>query len=123
GLTIQNFSGSGIVLNSDHITIGGTGSGGGNTIISNRAHGISISGPGAKNNLVAGNRIAGNTGHGVEVTNVGGAGATGNLIVGNYIGVANDGTTDLGNDRDGVLIFGVAGNTVGGTDADDGMVD
>lgn len=59
----------------------------------------------------AGNVIAGNQSQGI---NFGPPNATGNLVVGNYIGVDASGTTALGNDI-GVWVDNVAGNTVGGT--------
>jgi hypothetical protein len=46
---------------------------------------------------------------------VAGAGATGNLVRGNYIGTDASGALDLGNTGDGVFISGAPGNTVGGT--------
>ena len=70
--------------------------------------------------LVAGARniISGNNAEGVDLT---GAGTSNNDVVGNYIGIATDGTTALGNGvvagtRDGVQFAnGATNNTVGGT--------
>lgn len=63
----------------------------------------------------AGNLIAANDGNGItlnDVTNV--------AIEGNWIGVAANGTTALGNKGDGVLITNNASNnTIGGANADD----
>ncbi len=59
-----------------------------------------------------GNVISGNGQHGVHVIN---AGASGNLIAGNFIGTDATGTVDLGNDLDGVLIDAAPSTTVGGT--------
>jgi titin len=74
---------------------------------------------GASNNTVGGaagvggrNVISGNSRVGV---NINGAGTVGNLVIGNYVGVAADGTSALGNGLHGVLIYAAAsGNTVGG---------
>ena len=45
-------------------------------------------------------------------------GVTGNSVMGNYIGTDKGGDDDLGNTSDGVSLgFGVSNNTVGGTDA------
>jgi hypothetical protein len=68
----------------------------------------------ASNSTIKGlviNRFAGN---GVQLE---GSGTTGNKIEGNFIGTTADGTGDLGNDGDGVLIStsGALDNTVGGT--------
>ncbi|RUL84674.1 right-handed parallel beta-helix repeat-containing protein [Tautonia sociabilis] len=61
-----------------------------------------------------GNLISGNDQNGVRLT---GAGTTGNLVVGNVIGTASDGSTDLGNGQDGVRLEQAASaNTVGGGD-------
>src|SRR5207249_2583060 len=47
-----------------------------------------------------------------------GAGTSGNVVLGNYIGTDVNGTADLGNTGTGVLIDGGAtANTVGGTSA------
>ncbi len=68
------------------------------------------------------NVISGNTGDGVDLT---GAGATGNLVAGNYIGTNVNGTAHVPNGsggadggNDGVLIAnGATSNTIGGTSA------
>jgi parallel beta-helix repeat protein len=65
------------------------------------------------------NVISGNFGIGVYLT---GAGVTGNFIQGDYIGVAMDGKTALGNTADGVDIERCANNTVGGAAAGAGNV-
>lgn len=62
--------------------------------------------PGARN------VISGNTGNGVTIA---GAGATGNLVQGNFIGAALSGNSAAANGVDGVRIVGMATqNTVGG---------
>src|SRR5215217_1896681 len=68
--------------------------------------------PGARN-IISGNVI------GVAIFL---SGATGNQVMGNYIGTDKDGDDDLGNTL-GVLINGASNNTIGGTDAGDGEVD
>ena len=45
------------------------------------------------------------------------SGATGNTVLGNYIGTDITGNADLGNGGRGVNINGVPGNTIGGTAA------
>ncbi|OVE82357.1 hypothetical protein BVY03_01070, partial [bacterium K02(2017)] len=63
-----------------------------------------------------GNIISGNTGTGIYVT---GTGATANTIAGNYIGVGQDGSLDLGNGTHGVwLLSSASDNTIGGVDND-----
>ena len=59
----------------------------------------------------AGNVIAGNTGNGVDLS----SGSTGNLVLGNTIGVDVTGIRELGNALNGVFINDVSGNTIGGT--------
>ncbi|MFO0850510.1 MAG: right-handed parallel beta-helix repeat-containing protein [Gemmataceae bacterium] len=96
----------------------------GTTALPNAGDGINIlASPGI---LVGGtttadrNIISGNTGYGVLVS---GTGADGNIIRGNYIGLAADGTTSQGNKQDGILIQAGAANTVvGGTAAGAGNV-
>ena len=53
-------------------------------------------------------------GIGIHIT---GAGATGNLIEGNFLGTDATGTVDLGNAREGVRITDGSANTIGGTTA------
>ncbi len=62
----------------------------------------------------AGNVISANGSDGVEIKF---AGATGNMVLGNFIGPDVNGTGDLGNVGEGVHLTGVSGNTVGGTTA------
>jgi hypothetical protein len=58
------------------------------------------------------NLIGGNGLHGVELSD---AETTGNVITGNFIGLASDGTTEVGNAQTGVLVNGAPGTRVGGT--------
>jgi parallel beta-helix repeat protein len=61
------------------------------------------------------NVISGNSEDGVYTQ-----GSSGAFIRGNYIGTASDGSTDLGNARNGILITGGDFNTVGGSAAGQG---
>ena len=66
------------------------------------------------------NVIGGNGRAGIQIT---GTGATSNSVTGNYIGVASDDTTDLGNDQNGVeLTNGTSNNTIGGAASGAGNV-
>jgi uncharacterized repeat protein (TIGR01451 family) len=56
------------------------------------------------------NVIAANLQHGLDLT----ASSFGNLILGNLIGIAADGTSPLGNRLDGVHLSGSPNNTIGG---------
>jgi hypothetical protein len=59
------------------------------------------------------NVISANDRYGVRLS---GSGSTGNQVLGNFIGTATSGTSDLGNTLSGVLIeFDADNNTVGGT--------
>ncbi len=63
----------------------------------------------------AGNVISGNNSVGVYIT---GSGTSGNVVLGNLIGADINGTANLGNTGDGVLLNnGASANTVGGTTA------
>jgi hypothetical protein len=75
------------------------------------AHGLVIQ---ASDSTIKGlvvNRFAGN---GVLLS---GSGATGNKVLGNFVGTNAAGTADLGNGLDGVEIFDASDNTVGGARA------
>jgi len=96
----------------------GTGAGGAGDF-GNRSDGISILN--SANTRIggaatgAGNVIGGNGSDGIKII---GAATTGTVIEGNFIGIAVDGTSALGNDGDGVFIQqGAAGTTIGGTAA------
>ena len=72
---------------------------------------------GAQNNVIggtaagAGNLISANGGSGIAIRD---AGTNDNIVSGNTIGLASDGTTALGNVRDGVIIWdGADLNTIG----------
>ncbi len=75
--------------------------------------------PGA-GNVIAGNNANGGTNRGIEIVGHSQASTTGNVIQGNKIGTAADGTTDLGHQSAGILIWDgngntVSNNTIGGT--------
>ena len=59
------------------------------------------------------------SGNGIEISDTGNGTsaptATGNTILGNYIGLKNDGATALPNSGNGVLLDNAASNTIGGT--------
>jgi hypothetical protein len=71
---------------------------------------------GVVNNTVGpGNVISANGGHGVDLS---GAGTTGNVVAGDYIGTDAGGSKALGNIDSGVIIWrGASGNRVGGPGA------
>jgi hypothetical protein len=76
-------------------------------------------GNGASSNIIGGTSatqrdlISGNAWDGVQLV---GGGTSGNLVEGDYIGVASGGTSSLGNGASGVSIYGSAhGNTIGAT--------
>ncbi|MBM4091814.1 MAG: hypothetical protein FJ276_20660, partial [Planctomycetes bacterium] len=92
---------------------------GGTADLGNKLDGVVIWAP-ASNNTIGGtapgarNVISGNDSYGVRIF---GAGASGNQVLGNYIGTDLTGNVDLGNASMGVLISGASDNTIGGTDA------
>ncbi|MEQ1828090.1 MAG: hypothetical protein ABL921_19170 [Pirellula sp.] len=123
GLVLRDFNGQGISIgsNADNNTIQGNfiGSMSNTGMLSsstdvNAQNGIYVL---SMNNLIGGtttaerNVISGNTTYGVYIT---GASASFNVVSGNYIGVAADGSTALAN-NEGVHIYnGASSNTVGG---------
>jgi hypothetical protein len=60
----------------------------------------------------AGNLISGNDGEGIFIDQ---AGSTGNLVLGNSIGLDQTGSTALANSGDGIEIVNAPGNDIGGT--------
>jgi RHS repeat-associated protein len=94
----------------------------GNTTPGTQGQGVSSAG---SNNLVGGtnaaarNVISGNNDAGITLF---GTTTSSNLIQGNYIGVAADGTTALGNFNRGVQLLGANYNTIGGAASGAGNV-
>ena len=87
----------------------------GNAAVSNNSHGIECQGP---NNTIGGttndqrNVISGNTGNGIQMSSVT---ATGNTVVGNFIGSNAAGTSTLGNVNGVAVLASATNNTIGGT--------
>lgn len=86
----------------------------GSAAIGNGFNGVVITA--ANSNRIGGstaaelNVISGNLKNGIGI----GSGASGNLVARNYLGLAADGATALGNGEDGVLIVDAPANKVGG---------
>lgn len=128
GLVINRFGGDGIEI---------TASSGGNTIVGNYI-GSNVAGTADLGNGEAGiyvlsgsNLIGGTTaadrnvvsGNGLSGIMLEGAGATANIVRGNYVGTSANGASGLGNDGAGVEIYlGASNNTIGGTAAGAGNV-
>ncbi len=128
GLVLQQFNGNGIevqgtkgnLITANYIGttangVAGAGNGNDGVLLDAGATNNTIGGTAAS----AGNVISANgdsatsTGNGIEIT---GAGTSGNLVQGNFIGTDKTATLALGNVLDGVLVDGGAtGNTIGGT--------
>ena len=124
GLVVNRWSNSGILINGS----GATGNKVAGNFIGTDASGTQDLGNGtrgvdiynAPNNTVGGttaaerNIISGNAGNGVHIFE---SGATGNKVIGNYIGTDKSGTADLGNTGDGVHVGYASNTTVGGATA------
>ncbi len=80
----------------------------------NRLAGIALTG--SSGNLLVSNVLSGNTNSGVIIYQ-----GAGNVIRGNYIGVAVDGSTKLPN-QDGVILIDTANNAIGGTGSADANI-
>ena len=124
GLSLTGFQGDGIQLSSSSNVIEGCWIGvapsGASVGIGNA--GVSVNDAGNRiggTNLAARNIVAGSGDYGIAILN---AGASNNVVQGNFIGVGPSGTNAPGNERDGVLIFAARGNLVGGTNAGAGNV-
>ena len=119
GLVIQDFSGSGVLINggsADTISddlIGLTAAG--TAAASDGGDGVTIEGNATKNTISA-DVISGNIGSGIDIT---GSDTTGNVVTGNLIGTNVQGTHAVPNNGvAGVFISaGASHNTVGGTTA------
>ncbi len=121
----NNSVGIGLDGNSDNNTIAGNYIGTNTTgasAVANSFDGITIS-DGSSGNTIGGdtaaarNVISGNNYNGVTTNGTGNPAGPNNVIAGNYIGLAADGVTDLGNGQSGVGLYDVDGTTVGGTTA------
>jgi CSLREA domain-containing protein len=131
GLVIRDFSGNGIAVQvgSDGNTITGNYVGALNTSGAfvtgeeNTSAGIYVLGA---NTTVGGttsalrNVIAGNSYSGLSIA---GSGASGNAVIGNYVGVAADGSTAVSGSSFGVVLWnGASGNRIGGTTTGEGNI-
>ena len=118
GLIINRFDRTGVVISEGLNTVEGNyiGTDAAGTQPRGNGSGVSIEG---NSNTVGGtspgarNIISGNDGMGIFIAF---GGVTGNRVMGNYIGTDKDGDDALGNSFDGVNLFGVSNNTVGGTE-------
>ena len=119
GLVVQQFSGSGIFVQSNSNLIDGNFIGtnsAGTGFMFNIGNGIDIEG-GATGNTVGGttagaaNLISANILSGVLIS---GVGTSDNVVLGNLIGTNEDGTAGLGNSNGVKIADGATGNTVGG---------
>ena len=72
----------------------------------------------AARNVISGNGVSGTSSDGIEIT---GAGSTGNIVQGNYIGVDATGAAPLGNSGTGIRV-GSGANFIGGTASGAGNV-
>src|SRR3989442_1398523 len=126
GLVINRFPGSGLFLHASGNLIAGNFLGtdaDGTTALGNLGMGIlAIDSP---NNVIGGttaadrNVISGNGFFGVSITRgfFSGLPASGNVVLGNYIGTDVTGAVALGNHAQGLAIIKTPGNTIGGTSA------
>jgi hypothetical protein len=109
GLAINRFEGHGIVItgpggNSIRYDFIGTNPAG-LLALGNGGSGVKIA---SANNEIFGNVLAGNGGAGLRLE----AGADGNSVASNMIGVGFDGTTSLPNGESGIYILGGSGNDI-----------
>ncbi len=108
GLTLKGSGADGNVVQGNFIGTNAAAT----AALPNLGDGVAISGP---SNIIGGaaagdrNIIAGNDGHGLSIT-----GASGNAIVGNYIGTGGDGARALGNELDGIFLDNASGNAISG---------
>ena len=125
GLVIIGFNGDGIEVTAGSNVITGNligvdldgsdqGNGANGVLITTAANNVlGDSAPSARN------IISGNASDGIEIN---GAGATNNLVQGNFIGTDPFGTNDVGNTADGIYVTAAAFNTIGGSSSGAGNV-
>jgi len=117
GIHLQDAGTSGHVITGNYIGTDLTGS----SAVGNNGSGIAVQL--ATNNTIGGdttgerNVVSGNGYHGIYF---GLSGTSDNMIYGNFIGPATDGTSDAGNGGSGIYIDGSLDNTIGGTSAGEG---
>ncbi len=117
GVTAVGNTGAGIQADAETISITG------NTIGNSGEAGISIPGTDATSVTIGGttvtayNVIGDNTSSGIGIM-----GNSNSTILGNYIGVDDDGITNIGNTEHGILIGGSGVTIIGGTGTYDGNV-
>ncbi len=93
----------------------------GDADLGNAFSGVAL-GDDAANNTIGGttsgarNIISGNNSSGISTDGDGTPAGTGNTIQGNYVGLAVDGATDLGNAGTGIGLYDASGTIVGGLD-------
>ncbi|MFO0817271.1 MAG: cadherin domain-containing protein [Pirellulales bacterium] len=120
GFVINRFSTNGILLDgADNVVIAGNYIGTdftGQLDRGNTEDGIQLQ-AGATGNTIGGltasdrNIISGNNNAGLAIDDTATAD---NLIIGNYVGLAADGITAIGNTHDGIHLVGATNNTIGG---------
>ncbi|TAK99378.1 MAG: hypothetical protein EPO07_10900, partial [Verrucomicrobia bacterium] len=112
GVYLLNAPASGNVILGNYIGAGGYGT----NDLGNVNNGIALYN--APNNTLGGltsgarNIIAGNDGSGISLN---GGNSSGNIIQGNYIGVATNGSLAVSNIGDGITLNGAGNNVIGGT--------
>jgi titin len=117
GIYIYNTRSNTVQGNLVGVTVSGTGA------LKNANSGLICDG--SSGNLIGGtvagarNIFSGNGGSGIYLT---GAGATGNLVQGNYIGTDISGGTIISNAADGITINGAGTNTIGGNPAGGNLI-
>lgn len=115
GVYVQNGVGNVVQGNLIGVNVSGT------SALGNAFNGVTLySAPGNRigsGSPAARNLISGNRGSGVYLT---GAGSTGNLVQGNYIGTTGSGGGALSNTADGITLDGAGGNLIGGTNSGEG---
>jgi hypothetical protein len=120
GVSINGAGSTGNVIAGNLIGLNAAGT----AAIANGEAGVDID-TGARNNTVGAigvtvsNVISGNLHSGIEIDD---AGTTGNLVIGNYIGLNAAGDTAIANARSGVTVTNASGNTIGGAAAGAGNV-
>ncbi len=122
GLMITGMSADGIRIDAgaNSVSIRGNWigtSGTGSTGVGNTDDGIDVAGATAVIGGTGVNDPNVITNNGDDGISIDGAGATGHLIRGNYIGIDPDGSSGGGNVDDGIVILSGTGNTIGGTSA------
>lgn len=119
GLVINQFDGAGIVIedgSNNVIELNYVGTDPTGTMDEgNTESGINVGGATSSGNIIRDNVFSGNDINGIVLWQE----SSNSTVIGNYVGTSADGTSDLGNTNDGIVLNESSGNQIGGPATED----